>query len=181
MFKLNKKGYLAVEVILASVVAVSIAVFLIDLTVKMVNKTNDNYTNTLFLTDKALITNNLRKEIKQDIIQHSKSNINNIGEIEKATLIDDYSCELKFKNSNVTSNININSTKDTITYSSEYSEYSKTINKDIKYSDIKIKTCTLSEEKNYLIIKINFEDIFTTNNNRDIEIVLYNSTKKLKT
>ena len=173
MVKLNKKGYLAVEVILASVVAVSIAVFLIDLTVKMVNKTNDNYTNTLFLTDKALITNNLRKEIKQDIIQNG--NINNIGEIEKATLIDDYTCELKFKNSNVTSNININSTKDTITYSSEYSGYSKTINKDIKYSDINIKTCTL--ENNYLIIKINFEDIFTTNNNRDIEIVLYNSTK----
>lgn len=173
MVKLNKKGYLAVEVILASVVAVSIAVFLIDLTVKMVNKTNDNYTNTLFLTDKALITNNLRKEIKQDIIQNG--NINNIGEIEKATLIDDYTCELKFKNSNVISNININSTKDTITYSSEYSGYSKTINKDIKYSDINIKTCTL--ENNYLIIKINFEDIFTTNNNRDIEIVLYNSTK----
>ena len=129
MVKLNKKGYLAVEVILASVVAVSIAVFLIDLTVKMVNKTNDNYTNTLFLTDKALITNNLRKEIKQDIIQNG--NINNIGEIEKATLIDDYTCELKFKNSNVTSNININSTKDTITYSSEYSGYSKKINKDI--------------------------------------------------
>ena len=128
MVKLNKKGYLAVEVILASVVAVSIAVFLIDLTVKMVNKTNDNYTNTLFLTDKALITNNLRKEIKQDIIQNG--NINNIGEIEKATLIDDYTCELKFKNSNVTSNININSTKDTITYSSEYSGYSKKINKE---------------------------------------------------
>ena len=71
MIKLNKKGYLAVEVILASVVAVSIAVFLIDLTVKMVNKTNDNYTNTLFLTDKALITNNLRKEIKQDMKNNS--------------------------------------------------------------------------------------------------------------
>lgn len=167
MVKLNKKGYLAVEVILASVVAVSIAVFLIDLTVKMVNKTNDNYMNTLFLTDKALITNNLRKEIKQDIIQDGKSNI---GEIDKAIPIDDYKCELKFKNSNVTSNININSTKDTITYSSKYSGYSKTINKDIKYSDIKIKTCTVAN--NYLIIKINFEDIFT-DNNRDIEIVLY--------
>ena len=132
MVKLNKKGYLAVEVILASVVAVSIAVFLIDLTVKMVNKTNDNYTNTLFLTDKALITNHLRKEIKQDI----------------------------------------QSNRDAITYSPGYS---KTINKDVKYSDINIKTCTL--ENNYLIIKINFEDIFTTTNNRDIEIVLYNSTK----
>ncbi len=168
MVKLNKKGYLAVEVILASVVAVSIAVFLIDLTVKMVNKTNDNYTNTLFLTDKALITNHLRKEIKQDMK-------NNSGPIISTTRIDDYTCELKFKNSNVTSNININSTKDTITYSSEYSGYSKKINKDIKYSDINIKTCTL--KNNYLIIKINFEDIFTTTNNRDIEIVLYNSTK----
>ena len=62
--------------------------------------------------------------------------------------------------------------RDAIAYSPGYS---KTINKDIKYSDINIKTCTL--ENNYLIIKINFEDKFTTTNNRDIEIVLYNSTK----
>lgn len=166
MFKLNKKGYLAVEVILASVVAVSIAVFLIDLTVKMVNKTNDNYTNTLFLTDKALITNNLRKEIKQDMKNNSGL---------KSADIKNGSCYLEYNNDSGKW-INIfkdEENRDAITYSPGYS---KTINKDIKYSDINIK-CTLSEEKNYLIIKINFEDIFTTTNNRDIEIVLYNSTK----
>lgn len=168
MVKLNKKGYLAVEVILASVVAVSIAVFLIDLTVKMVNKTNDNYTNTLFLTDKALITNNLRKEIKQDI--QSNSGL-------KSADIKNGRCYLEYNNDSgkwiYISKDEEN--RDAITYSPGYS---KTINKDIKYSDINIK-CTL--ENNYLIIKINFEDIFTTTNNRDIEIVLYNSTKKLKT
>ena len=164
MFKLNKKGYLAVEVILASVVAVSIAVFLIDLTVKMVNKTNDNYTNTLFLTDKALITNHLRKEIKQDMKNNSGL---------KSAGIKNGSCYLEYNNdSGKWINTKDEENRDAITYSPGYS---KTINKDIKYSDINIKTCTL--ENNYLIIKINFEDIFTTNNNRDIEIVLYNSTK----
>lgn len=166
MVKLNKKGYLAVEVILASVVAVSIAVFLIDLTVKMVNKTNDNYTNTLFLTDKALITNHLRKEIKQDM--KNNSGLNSAG-------IKNGSCYLEYNNG---SGKRINISKDEenrdaiITYSPGYS---KTINKDIKYSSIYIDKCGV--ENNYLIIKINFEDIFTTNNNRDIEIVLYNSTK----
>ena len=164
MVKLNKKGYLAVEVILASVVAVSIAVFLIDLTVKMVNKTNDNYTNTLFLTDKALITNHLRKEIKQDMKNNSGL---------KSAGIKNGSCYLEYNNdSGKWINTKDEANRDAITYSPGYS---KTINKDIKYSDINIKTCTL--ENNYLIIKINFEDIFTTTNNRDIEIVLYNSTK----
>lgn len=167
MVKLNKKGYLAVEVILASVVAVSIAVFLIDLTVKMVNKTNDNYTNTLFLTDKALITNNLRKEIKKDIEKEKN------GPIQRADFNGKYTCNLKFTGGN-TSNITISGNE--ITYQSDREKkYSKTINKDIKYSSIYIDKCGV--ENNYLIIKINFEDIFTTNNNRDIEIVLYNSTK----
>lgn len=165
MVKLNKKGYLAVEVILASVVAVSIAVFLIDLTVKMVNKTNDNYTNTLFLTDKALITNHLRKEIKQDIQSNGGLNSANIK---------NGSCYLEYNNGS-DKWIKISKdeeNRDAITYSPGYS---KTINKDIKYSSIYIDKCGV--ENNYLIIKINFEDIFTTNNNRDIEIVLYNSTK----
>lgn len=167
MVKLNKKGYLAVEVILASVVAVSIAVFLIDLTVKMVNKTNDNYTNTLFLTDKALITNNLRKEIKKDIEKEKN------GPIQRVDFNGKYTCNLKFTGGN-TSNITIGGNE--ITYQSDRKKkYSKTINKDIKYSSIYIDKCGV--ENNYLIIKINFEDIFTTNNNRDIEIVLYNSTK----
>lgn len=167
MVKLNKKGYLAVEVILASVVAVSIAVFLIDLTVKMVNKTNDNYTNTLFLTDKALITNNLRKEIKKDIEKEKN------GPIQRADFNGKYTCNLKFTGGN-TSNITIGGNE--ITYQSDREKkYSKTINKDIKYSSIYIDKCGV--ENNYLIIKINFEDIFTTNNNRDIEIVLYKSTK----
>ena len=165
MVKLNKKGYLAVEVILASVVAVSIAVFLIDLTVKMVNKTNDNYTNTLFFTDKALITNHLRKEIKQDIQSNGGLNSANIK---------NGSCYLEYNNGS-DKWIKISKdeeNRDAITYSPGYS---KTINKDIKYSSIYIDKCGV--ENNYLIIKINFEDIFTTNNNRDIEIVLYNSTK----
>ena len=64
---LNKKCYLTVEVILASVVAVSIALFLMDITIKLVNVTDDAYVNTELLTDKALIIKNIKSGIEEDI------------------------------------------------------------------------------------------------------------------
>lgn len=61
--KLNRKGYLTVEIILASVITFIIAFFLIEITMKLVNKTNDAYMDTLLSTDKALITKNLMELI----------------------------------------------------------------------------------------------------------------------
>lgn len=65
MKKLGKKGYLTVEVILASTVAALIAVFLINLTVRLVNKTDDAYIDTLLATDKMLITNKIMDDINK--------------------------------------------------------------------------------------------------------------------
>lgn len=65
MKKLGRKGYLTVEVILASAVAVLIAVFLINLTVRLVNKTDDAYIDTLLATDKVLITNKIMDDINK--------------------------------------------------------------------------------------------------------------------
>ena len=41
--KLNRKGYLTVEIILAYTIAFAIAFFLIEITVKLVSKTDDIY------------------------------------------------------------------------------------------------------------------------------------------
>ena len=74
--KLNRKGYITVEVILASVVAVSIAIFLMEITIKMVNITDDAYVDTELLTEKALIIKNIKKLLEDDI--EKNGGINNI-------------------------------------------------------------------------------------------------------
>ena len=53
--KLNRKGYLTVEIILASTIAFAIAFFLIEITVKLVSKTDD------ILLGKATQTDNATK------------------------------------------------------------------------------------------------------------------------
>ena len=57
--KLNRKGYLTVEIILASTIAFAIAFFLIEITVKLVSKTDDVYHETVIAYDDAIIINNI--------------------------------------------------------------------------------------------------------------------------
>lgn len=61
--KLNRKGYITVEILLASIISAVIAVFLIELTVKLVGKTDDIYVDTVLTTDKALIMNRIMDDI----------------------------------------------------------------------------------------------------------------------
>lgn len=65
--KLNRKGYLAVEIILSSVIAMTIAFFLITLTMKLTDKNNDTYLDNILFTDKVLITKNIKELIENDI------------------------------------------------------------------------------------------------------------------
>jgi len=68
--KLNRKGYITVEILIASIIAVVIAVFLIELTVKLVSKTDDVYVDTILTTDKVLITNQIMDDISSYGIYH---------------------------------------------------------------------------------------------------------------
>ena len=69
--KLNNKGYMLVEIIVASVIALVMAYFLIDITIRLVNKNNDYYVESVLLTDKNLVT----KEIMEDINDNSNNDI----------------------------------------------------------------------------------------------------------
>ena len=67
--KLNRKGYLTVEIILASTIeiilgatiAFAIAFFLMEITIKMVNVTEDNYKDIVVITDNALVISNIKE------------------------------------------------------------------------------------------------------------------------
>ena len=65
MKKLNNKGYMLVEIILASVLAFGVAYFIIDLTIKLKNKNDDLVVETQVVTDQTIIYNKLMKYIKE--------------------------------------------------------------------------------------------------------------------
>ena len=67
--KLNRKGYLTVEIILASAVAFAIAFFLMEITVKLVSKTDDVYHETVITYDDAIMINNIKDKIIDYIIE----------------------------------------------------------------------------------------------------------------
>ena len=64
MKKLNKKGYLTIEIILGATIAFVIAFFLIEITTKMVSDTEDTYRDTVVTTDGALITSGIKDAIE---------------------------------------------------------------------------------------------------------------------
>lgn len=93
MKKLNNRGYLLAEIVVAFVLAMMMAYFLGNITVSLSNKEQDLSHNVKFNTDKALIT----KEIMDDVNKYGVDsvNINNnmvditySGEIKKRILID---------------------------------------------------------------------------------------------
>ena len=79
MKKLNNKGYMLVEIILASVIAFGVAYFILDLVIKLKNKNDDLFVDTLARTDQAIITNTIMRDIYDKNTQFSCENIlNNI-------------------------------------------------------------------------------------------------------
>ena len=59
----DNKGYMLVEIIVASTIAMTMAFFLMEMTLKVVNKNNDYYVESVLLFDKNIVT----KEIMDDI------------------------------------------------------------------------------------------------------------------
>ena len=66
MLKLNNKGYMLIEIILASVVAFGVAFFIVNLTIKLKNKNDDMLVETQVMTDQAIISNGLMRKIIEE-------------------------------------------------------------------------------------------------------------------
>lgn len=162
--KLNRKGYLTIEIILASAIAFVIAFFLIDITMKLVDKTDNYYVDTVFMTDKALITKNIKELIENDI--------NDLGIIKKVYCSDN-SCTIIFNNNNTNPrNLTIGENNDenskVISYSSnEGNIYTKKF--DTKLSGNVGISVSTSTDKKYIVFYMKFTNIFEGN---DYDIII---------
>lgn len=63
--KLNRKGYMLVEIVIASVLAMGIAYYLLNLTYKFKNTDADVQESYYYLKDKILITNNIMNDLRR--------------------------------------------------------------------------------------------------------------------
>ena len=61
--KLNNKGYMIIEIIMASMITFGIAYFLFDLTVNLKNKSDDIQKKTVVMKDRAIIENYIMKAL----------------------------------------------------------------------------------------------------------------------
>lgn len=73
---LNRKGYLTVEVILGATIAFAIAFFLMLITIKMVNVTDDNYRDIGITTDSALVISDVKSLLDNRDISNISCNNN---------------------------------------------------------------------------------------------------------
>lgn len=151
MKKLNKKGYLTIEIILGSVIAFAIAFFLIEITAKMISNNNDTFRDTIITTDNALIISGVKSEIE------IKSTDTGVSEIE----CNNNSCDIKFAdNSNGKLYISKDEKKTTIIYEmNNVITYQKEL--DSSLSDIKLTSNITGEVADkYIYFKITSKNIF---------------------
>lgn len=161
MKKLNRKGYMTVEIIIASVIAFSIAFFLMEITIKLVDISDNEYVNTNFMTDKALIMKNVKENINK-YFEEVKNNEDSLMSFQ----CKDNRCDIE-SNDGLMIHLYIEDNKfifkkeDSIIYSKELSS---------GLSNISLRGNIVG---NYVYFQIKGDNIFS-NEIYDINIVVYN-------
>lgn len=159
--KLNRKGYLTVEIILAATMTFVIAYFLTDITIKLVNKTDNYYADTLITTDEQLLVKNIKDEIQADITNH--------GVISSLSCTDT-DCTIIYSTDNTSKRLKIE--KEGTTQKITYGDYSKIINKSLK--NLKLSG---NVTEDYIVLQISGSNIFS-NTNHNIDLLINNYVKR---
>ena len=173
--KLNNKGYMLVEIIVASVIAFSVAYYLLNLTYKFKDKSEDIYYSTTMLSDKINITKNIMNDLEKISDKSSdglvKGADNNIYTITINGKIGD-------KKSDISRTIKVSKDATTQQWQIEYgsfqngafvtndkSYYKKVLDKSFEVSDVSY----IKKDNAYkIIIKIN--SLYTNDSN---DIILF--------
>lgn len=161
MKKLNRRGYMTVEIIIASVISFSIAFFLMEITMKLVDVTDNEYADTNFMTDKALVMTNVKKYVKEyldDVKRDGDPRVNFTCSRNKCTAQSESNAYLGLY---IQNNIIIVENNDGNLYSKEID------------SRVKINSLTGGSKGNYIYFKIKSENIFS-DDDYNINIVIYN-------
>lgn len=184
MKRLNNKGYMLVEIIVASVIAFSVAYYLLNLTYKFKDKSEDIYYSTTMLSDKINIT----KNIMNDLEKISDKSSDGLG---KGTDNNTYTITINGhddKNPNISRTIKVSKDATTQQWQIEYgssftngmfttnndkSYYKKVLDKSFEVSDV---SCGSTQNGAYaynIIIKIN--SLYTNDSN---DIILFVNKEK---
>ena len=167
--KLNNKGYMLVEIIIASVLAFSVAYYLLNLTYDFKDKNEDVYFSTATLSDKINITKNIMNDLegKEVVIINNGNNYvtfqvgttDNIKQIyiDKASKTITYG---KLQGNNID---NIENNKFDV---SDNSYYQKQLDSFLEFGTIKIEPSS-----NYISIQIPISNIYS-DNTYDIKLLI---------
>lgn len=184
---------MTIEIILAAVITFAIAFFLIDITMKLSSTTDDAYSDTVLITDKALIIKNIKENLENDICAYGS--INNVScnnnvcnitmsdiqstnsftalsyttDLSETSLLSN-EIELDFVPLVSSNTVRLEVDRNKIIYSGTNS-YSKEI--DSSLSDIKITSGTFN---GYYYFKISGTNIFV-DENYDMNIFVYNGCR----
>ena len=169
--KLNRKGYMTIEIILAAVITFVIAFFLIDLTMNLSSTTDDAYADTVLVTDKAIIIKNIKEKLENDICEYG--NINDVSCTNNQCPVTpsvNGSCTITMTDG---SKRIISNTENLI----EYKDLSGNIIYSKKIDDSLSDVCITSyNSDNYYLFKITGRNIFI-DENYDMNIFIYNECK----
>ena len=151
--KLNKKGYMLVEIIVAFSLAMGIAYYLLNLTNKFKNVNEDIYQSTLYLKDKVAITKNIMNDLDDEKIKGYESCTGNCVIIVT---------ELNRKKIEVNTNGNVT----TVTYGKIHEDGSYDIN-DVSYYQKSMESFltvgniqVIESNKDYFVINVPVSSIY---------------------
>ena len=149
--KLNRKGYLIVEIIVASVLAMGIAFFLVRLTISFSRKDEDIYKSITFTNNKNIITN----KIMEDINNYTLTKVEEDNNVVTFTYWDEHNLK------NYTRELTINKTTKDITYDN----YTKNMGNALEIGDM-----DFTPNNKYTSIVIPIKNIY---NDEDYSIKLF--------
>ena len=167
--KLNQKGYMLVELVLSSVLAMTIALYLINLTYQFKNKNEDIYQSITYSKDKIAITKNIMNDLDNQVVTFIKTDSTKTGD---KTIYNNYLTVISKKDSTENfRNIQIVQSKEgtSIFYGkwnkntnsfdkSDVSYYEKELDKSLIVRNVKIET---NESDDFLSITIPIESMYT--------------------
>lgn len=165
--KLNRKGYMLAEIVIASVLAISIAYYLLNLTYKFKNTNEDIYQSYLYTQDKLLITKNIMADLERTTVTMIKEDsTNNIIDftiiIPNGAHSKSETRRLQITKENGTSKIAYGKTEEndgtTKFVKTDVSYYEKTLNASLIVNDLSV-----AKDTDGLVVTIPVESIYDDN------------------
>ena len=162
MNKLNRRGFMTIEIILAAVLTFAVAFFLIDITMDLTDVTDNTYEDTVLFTDKSLIVKNLRTNIEDDMC--SNGGIHSV-------YCNENTCTINMAANGVVRKIKIEGGELKYTSGTDALIYSKKLKES--YSNVTLVS-DMSTNGKYYNFKITGENIFI-DENYNINVLIYNN------